>query len=296
MKDNNHERPEKDDSEEVPVFSDRDLEDYLRVEEEYSRGGEIPKEEDPSPPILASLKRQRRSKRSLMLVALLCLGMGIVVLAFFFFMKPEVRKPRIVAKRMKRPIPPVERKTEPVVGNKEGEEKPSEGTMPEGEKPSRPEPSTIIPERGADKKVIILGGKELLKEEKEVKVPEGEGITPEKMEKPGTKEKEEEKPRVAKVEEPKVQAIPEQKLPVGRFTINVASFRKKVRAERFMENLKKKGYKAFVAEASIPKRGTWYRVSVGRFPSRGEAEALVRTFKEKEGLDSFVRELKEKER
>ena len=203
---------------------------------------------------------------------------------------------------MKRPIPPVERKTEPVVGKMEGEEKPPEGTVPEGEKPSRPEPSTIIPERGADKKVIILGGKELLKEEKEGEVPEGEGATPNKMEKPGaeekpgTKEKEEEKPRVAKVEEPKVQAIPKQKLPVGRFTINVASFKKKVRAERFMEKLNKKGYKAFVAEASIPKKGTWYRVSVGRFPSRGEAEALARALKEKEGLDSFVRELKEKER
>ncbi|MCK5553620.1 MAG: SPOR domain-containing protein [Deltaproteobacteria bacterium] len=282
MKDSNHERPEKDASEEVPVFSDGDLEDYLRVEEEYSGGGEIPKEEDPSPQILASLKRQGRSKRSLIFVALLCLGMGIVVLAIFFFMKPEVRKPRIVAKRMKHPIPPVERKTEPTVSPLLGKK--------EGEKPSTSEPSMTIRERGTDKKVIILGGKELLKEEKEVEVPEREGITP------GTKEKEEGKPQVAMVEEPKVRAIPEQKLPVGRFTINVASFRKKVRAERFMEKLKKKGYKAFVAEASIPKRGTWYRVSVGRFPSRREAEALARTFKEKEGLDSFVRELKEKER
>ena len=294
MKDSNHERPEKDDFEEVPVFSNGDLEDYLRVEEEYSNGGEIPTAEDPSPQILASLKRQRRSKRSLMFVALLCLGMGIVVLAIFFFMKPEVRKPRIVAKRMKRPIPSVERKEEPrisgVVGTKEGEEKPSEGTIPEGEKPSTSEPSTIIPERRTDKKVIILGGKELLEGEKEVEVPEREGRTPE------TAEKEEEKPRVAKVEEPKVRAIPEQKLPVDKFTINVASFRTKVRAERFMEKLNKKGYKAFVAEASIPKRGTWYRVSVGRFPSRGEAEALARALKEKEGLDSFVRELKEKER
>ena len=282
MKDSNHERPEKDASEEVPVFSDGDLEDYLRVEEEYSGGGEIPKEEDPSPQILASLKRQGRSKRSLIFVALLCLGMGIVVLAIFFFMKPEVRKPRIVAKRMKHLIPPVERKTEPTVSPLLGKK--------EGEKPSTSEPSMTIRERGTDKKVIILGGKELLKEEKEVEVPEREGITP------GTKEKEEGKPQVAMVEEPKVRAIPEQKLPVGRFTINVASFRKKVRAERFMEKLKKKGYKAFVAEASIPKRGTWYRVSVGRFPSRREAEALARTFKEKEGLDSFVRELKEKER
>ena len=302
MKDNNHERPEKDTPEEVPVFSDRDLEDYLKVEEEYSKGGEMPTERDPSPQILASLKRQRRSKRSLMYVALLCIGLGILVLAVFFVMRPEVRKPQIVAKRMKRPIASVERKEEPmapgVVGKKEGEEKLSEGGIPEGEKPSArklPEAPLTSREREAEKKVVIIGGAELPKGDEGEKVAEAEEKGPDITRKPETKPPET-KPQFAKAEEPKIRAIPEQKLPIDRFTINVGSFKKKVRAERLMKELKEKGYKAFVAEATIPQRGTWYRVSVGRFPSRGEAQTFARALKEKEGLNSFVRELKETER
>ena len=148
----------------------------------------------------------------------------------------------------------------------------------------------MIPERGVDKKVFILGDKELLKEEKEVKVAEVEGKRRE------IEGKEEGKPQVAMVEKPKGRAIPEGKLPTGRYTVNVGSFRKRVRAERLMKELDEKGYKAFVEEAAIPKKGTWYRVAVGRFPSRGEAQAFARAVKEKEGIDSFVRKLKEAER
>ena len=35
------------------------------------------------------------------------------------------------------------------------------------------------------------------------------------------------KPRFAKVEEPKILAVPEQKLPVGGYTVNIGSFREK---------------------------------------------------------------------
>ena len=297
MKDSNYEGPEKDNSEEVPVFSDRDLEDYLKVEEEYSKTGETPTEGNPSPQILASLKRQRRSKHSLLLVTLLCFGLGILVLAVFFVLKPEVRKPQIVANRMKRPIPSTERGDEPTIpgvfGKKGREEKPSEGGIPEGGKPSVPKPPEtplMSRERGAEKKVVIIGGTELLKREEGDKVTEAEG------KRPDIKGRGETKPQFAKAEEPKIRTIPEKKLPIGRFTINVGSFRERVKAERLMKELKEKGYKAFVAQAIIPPGGTWYRVSVGRFPSRGEAQAFGRALKEKEGLDSFVRELKETER
>jgi cell division septation protein DedD len=276
------------------------LEDYLKVEEEYSGGeeehsggAEMPREADPSPQTIASLKRQKRSKRSLMFIALLCIGLGILVLVVFFFMRPEVRKPQIVAKRMKRPIPAAERQERRTVPGVVGEEKVPEAGVPEKEKPavSAPsEPSMVIREKGKDKKVIILGGKELPKEGEEVKVSEEEAIKPE------TPEESQEKPKVAKVEEPKSRPAPEEKLPRGKYTVNVGSFREKARAERLRKELEEKGHKAFVAKAAIPQKGTWYRVSVGRFPSRAEAEAFSRALKEKDGFSSFVRELKETER
>jgi cell division septation protein DedD len=294
MMDIEDDRPEKDTPEEVPIFSDRDLEDYLKGEEEYSEGVEVPTKEDPSPQILASLKSWRRSKRSLTLLALLCFGLGVLVLAVLFLMKPEVRKPQVVAKRMKRPIPSIERGEEAAIPGaieKEGrEEELPEGGIPEKEEPGvsgTSEPSMVVREGGLDKKVIILGEKELPEEEKEVTLSEGEGIRPE------IKGKGEEKPQVAKVEEPKGRAKPGGKLPAGRYTVNVGSFRKRVRAERLRKELEGKGYQAFVAEAAIPQKGTWYRVSVGRFPSRGEAQAFARALKEKDGIHSFVREVRE---
>ena len=294
MKDDNYEKPEKDDSEEIPVFSDRDLGDYLDIEEKYSMGGEAPPEVDPPPQTLASLKRQRRSRRSLIFVALLCLGLGILVLAIFRVMKPEVKKPQIVAKRMKRTIPPIEREEGPAipeaVGKKGEEEKPLEGGIPEVEKPSvskPPEAPLVSREREAEKKVVIIGGTEPPKGEGEGRVTEAE------KEGPDVEGKGETKPQFAKAEGPKVPAIPERKLPIGRFTVNVGSFRERVRAERLVNELKEKGYKAFVGEATIPQRGTWYRVSVGRFPSREKAQAFARAVKEKEGIDFFVRKLKE---
>ena len=298
MKDSNYERPERDNSEEVTVFSDQDLEDHLKVEGEYSMGEETLTIGNPSPQILASLKRQRRSRRSLILLALLCFGLGILVLAVFFAMKPEVRKPQIVAKRIKRPIASIEREEEPTipgaVGKKGMEEEPLEGGMTEGEKPSGPKPPEtplMSRERGSGKKVIIIEGMKIPKgEEEDNKVTGVEG------KKPDMKGKQEVKPRFAKAEKPEIRAMDEPKLPMGRFTINVGSYRERAWAERVMKELEGKGYEAFVAKAAIPKKGTWYRVSVGRFPSREEAQAFARVFKEKEGIDFFVRELKETKR
>jgi cell division protein FtsN len=297
MKDDNYEIPEGDNSEEVPVFSDRDLEDYLDVGEEYSSEGEMPREVDPPPQTLASLKRQRRSRRSLIFVALICFGLGILVLVIFLGMKPEVKEPQIVAKRMKGRIPSIEGEEGPAIPGaieeKGMEEKPLEAQIPGLEKPSvpkLPEESLVSREREAEQKVVIIGGTEPPKGEEENKVLEAE------KEGSDTRGKEETKPQFAKAEGSKIQGIPERKLPIDRFTVNIGSFRERTSAERLTNELKAKGYKAFVAEATIPQKGTWYRVSVGRFPSREEAQAFARTVKEKEGTDSFVRELKETER
>jgi cell division septation protein DedD len=282
--------------EEVPGQSDQgpeDYEDYPKVEEEGS-GEDTPLEMDNSPQAFSSMRRERWSKRSLMLVALLCIAFGFLLLAVFFFMKPKEKSPQLVGARIKVPMRSIEGKVEPTIpvaiGRKEMEEKLPGEALPEEEKsivPKPPEPSIAIQERGPKKEVSIPGGEEVPKQEIPVPGAEVEGRKPEieKREQGGS--------QVAMVEESKGRAIPEGNRPRGRYTVNVASFRKRVRAERVTQELEKKGYKAFVEEAAIPKKGTWYRVAVGRFSSRGEAQAFARTLKEKEKMDSFVRELKE---
>lgn len=52
-------------------------------------------------------------------------------------------------------------------------------------------------------------------------------------------------------------------------------------AKLLVDRLKNKGYNAYVSEA--PNRGrTWYRVSIGRYNSREEAEKIVEVLKTKE--------------
>jgi cell division septation protein DedD len=293
MKDNNYERPENESSEEELVFSDGDRQDYPEVEKESTEGEERSKAADPPPQVLTSLKRQRRLRRSFMLVVLLCLGLGALVLAVFLVMKPEVKKPRIIAKH----VPSGQKgdvSTTPAAAEKEkGGEEAFKGRRPEGERPVSSEPTIVIKEEGTRKKVFILGEKELPKEEEEVKAAEGEGRSSEIEKKSEVAKKEEGKRTVAKVEGAKPPVITTPKPAAGRFTVNVGSFREKARAERLMGELDGKGYRAVVAKSVVPKKGTWYRVSVGRFSSREEAEAFARALKEKEGMDSFVREFEE---
>ena len=239
MKDSNDENPEKDNSEETPIFSDQDPEDSLKVEGQYSKGGQTPTEVDLLPQILPFSKSQNKLRQSKRLVVLLCFGLGSLGLVILFAMKPEVKEPQVAATGTKRSIPSIEGKKGPTIPQsfqkKRKEEKPSEGGILEGKKPVVSKP---------------------------VKTP----------------------------------LMSQQKPPSGRFTINVGSFRDRVSAERLMDELKEEGYKAFVVEATIPQKGTWYRVSVGRFPSRREAQAFAQKLRDKKGIDSFVRALREAKR
>jgi len=129
----------------------------------------------------------------------------------------------------------------------------------------------------------VDGEKEAPKEEKEVIVAERGGKRPE------IEGKEEEKTQVTMVEEPKGLAIPEGKLPTGRrYTLNIASFRDKGKADRLVRELEEKGYEAFVEKADIPQKGTWYQVAVGRFSSRVEALAFAQGLNEKGINYSFL--------
>lgn len=97
-------------------------------------------------------------------------------------------------------------------------------------------------------------------------------------------EKEQEIVASTGVETPPAKKAP----PIRAYTINVASFRKKQGAERYVEKLKKMGIDAFKWEVNLPKKGRWYRVSVGGFPTRREAENYANDLRKKGISDIFI--------
>jgi cell division septation protein DedD len=54
-------------------------------------------------------------------------------------------------------------------------------------------------------------------------------------------------------------------------------------AKQIVDRLKNKGYNAYVTEAQN-KGKTWYRVSVGKYGSRDEAEKIVEALRSKENF------------
>lgn len=104
-------------------------------------------------------------------------------------------------------------------------------------------------------------------------------------------------PQVVKREVPQEASIsPETKTAIKpaaaaggklRYTIQFASYPEKRLAEAEVKNMKKQGYAAFVV-AFEQGKGTWYRVRLGRFTNRADAEKLLREVKSKEGGSPFI--------
>lgn len=214
-----------------------------------------------SPQIFGSLRRQRRSQRSQRTLVLLSLSLGVLVLAVFFLMRPDQRRPQIDDRQMENPVPSTQGeenlKTPQPVENKQTAKPLLEGDTPVGE----------------NKDAVTKGTKS-----------------------PVAAKTENPEPQIATVTGPNRQTTLQEKPSIGRFTVNAGSFKDRLRAERFMDELTETGYEAFIMKATIPESGTFYRVSVGRFDSREEALALAKELRENQGIDTFVRELAEEKR
>jgi len=76
----------------------------------------------------------------------------------------------------------------------------------------------------------------------------------------------------------------------GGYTVNLASFREKARADRYLEELKDQGLEAFEWEIDLPQKGRWYRVSTGNFSTPRQARFFARDL-EQRGFKTFVAKL-----
>jgi cell division septation protein DedD len=74
----------------------------------------------------------------------------------------------------------------------------------------------------------------------------------------------------------------------GGYQLQVSSFRSQAEAESFADQLRARGHKAYVLEARVPGRGTWYRVRIGPFATQHAAMQYRVTFEAREHVVPFV--------
>lgn len=74
----------------------------------------------------------------------------------------------------------------------------------------------------------------------------------------------------------------------GGYQLQVSSFRTQTEADQFAAQLRARGHKAYVVEAHVPGRGTWYRVRVGPFPSQHAAASYRAQFEGREHVVPFI--------
>jgi len=76
--------------------------------------------------------------------------------------------------------------------------------------------------------------------------------------------------------------------PKSFFTIQVKATQSSTEADKFAKKLRGQGYQSLVAEAEVAGKGKWYRVRVGHFDTRPQADQYLKDFERETHLEAFV--------
>jgi cell division septation protein DedD len=74
----------------------------------------------------------------------------------------------------------------------------------------------------------------------------------------------------------------------GGYQIQVSSFREQADADRFVEQLRKRGHRSYRQPAYVVDRGLWHRVRIGPFKTKYEALQYQSGFEKKERMSTFL--------
>lgn len=74
----------------------------------------------------------------------------------------------------------------------------------------------------------------------------------------------------------------------GGFQIQVASFRSAEDADSFVDDLRRRGHKAYKQPAYVPDRGLWHRVRIGPFKTKYDATLYKAQLEKTEKIAGFV--------
>lgn len=92
----------------------------------------------------------------------------------------------------------------------------------------------------------------------------------------------------ATTSEPAVSPKVAKPITVPFFTVHVGSYRKRASASSEVSRMQAKGYDSFIERVDLGQRGIWYRVKVGRFKNRAEAERVQKKIEKVLVTDSMV--------
>ncbi|MDY6853574.1 MAG: SPOR domain-containing protein [Thermodesulfobacteriota bacterium] len=81
----------------------------------------------------------------------------------------------------------------------------------------------------------------------------------------------------------------------GGYTVNLASFNKRQRAERYLAELDKQGIMAFIWSVDLLEKGTWYRVAIGKFLSYKEALTFLGAVEKELEVKPYITRIPSKE-
>lgn len=74
----------------------------------------------------------------------------------------------------------------------------------------------------------------------------------------------------------------------GGYQLQVASFKEQVDADRLVEDLRRRGHRAYRQAANVPERGIWHRVRIGPFKTKFEAVKYKGEFERVERMSPFL--------
>jgi DedD protein len=77
-------------------------------------------------------------------------------------------------------------------------------------------------------------------------------------------------------------------VPAGAFAIQVSASQDKTEADGVVQKLRSVGYAPYVVDVTLPGKGRWYRVRLGHFGGKAEAEKYLKDFKRETRLDAIV--------
>jgi len=124
--------------------------------------------------------------------------------------------------------------------------------------------------------------------------PRPEKVVPEaevKVEPVAKPEKVEPKPKAEAKAEPAAKPEPDPAKPAGRFTLQLSSFKDKAEAQSFLADMRIAGYRAYLVEAEVEGKGTFFRIRLGHYESYEAALDAKEEFEEKMRKIAYVTRL-----